>query len=73
MTRLLLALLLCAAAGVFPRPAGAQDLYELQPQFVYGKNRKPTLGYRKPEVFDPLSDKLYQSGYRDFPPTSIPD
>ena len=73
MTRLLLALLLCAAAGVFPRPADAQDLYELQPQFVYGKNRKPTLGYRKPEVFDPLSDKLYQSGYRDFPPTSIPD
>jgi ABC-type amino acid transport substrate-binding protein len=24
-------------------------------------------------VFDPLSDRLYQSGYRDYPPTAIPD
>jgi ABC-type amino acid transport substrate-binding protein len=54
-------------------PAFAQEWIELQPEYVYGKNRKPRLGYRKPEVFDPLSDKLYQSGYRDFPPTAIPE
>jgi ABC-type amino acid transport substrate-binding protein len=41
--------------------------------YVYGKNRRPRLGYTKPEVFDPLSDRVYQSGYRDFPPTAIPD
>jgi ABC-type amino acid transport substrate-binding protein len=40
---------------------------------VYGKNRRPRLGYRQPEVFDPLSDQMYRSGYRDFPPTAIPN
>jgi polar amino acid transport system substrate-binding protein len=48
-------------------------VFELEPEYVYGKNRKPHLGYHKPQVFDPLSDQLYQSGYRDFPPTAIPD
>jgi ABC-type amino acid transport substrate-binding protein len=73
-------LLCCATAFVvaatimlLPKPSGAQDHFELQPEYVYGRNRKPTLGYRKPEVFDPLSDRLYQSGYRNFPPTAIPD
>ena len=51
----------------------AADVFELEPDYVYGKNRKPRLGYHKPEVFDPLSDQLYQSGYRDFPPTAIPE
>ena len=51
----------------------AADVFELEPEYVYGKNRKPRLGYRKPEVFDPLSDQLYRSGYRDYPPTAIPD
>jgi ABC-type amino acid transport substrate-binding protein len=53
--------------------ASAADVFELEPEYVYGKNRKPRLGYRKPEVFDPLSDQLYRSGYRDYPPTAIPD
>ena len=51
----------------------AAEVFELEPDYVYGKNRKPRLGYHKPEVFDPLSDRLYQSGDRDFPPTAIPD
>jgi len=49
----------------------AEQVIELQPEYVYGRNRKPRMGYRKPEVFDPLSDQFFQSGYRDFPP--IPD
>ncbi len=57
-----------------PRAACAADtVFDLEPEYVWGKNRKPRLGYRKPEVFDPLSDRLYQSGYRDYPPTAIPD
>jgi ABC-type amino acid transport substrate-binding protein len=48
-------------------------VFELEPMYVYGKNRRPRMGYTKPEVFDPLSDRLYQSGYRDFPPTAIPE
>lgn len=52
-------------------PVRAEGMYELQPEYVYGRNRKPRMGYRKPEVFEPLSDQFYQSGYRDFPP--IPD
>jgi ABC-type amino acid transport substrate-binding protein len=54
-------------------PAGDDTVFALEPEYVWGKNRKPRLGYRKPEVFDPLSDRLYQSGYRDYPPTAIPD
>ena len=45
---------------------GADTVFELEPEYVYGKNRKPRLGYVQPEVFDPLSDRLYQSGYREF-------
>ncbi|MGH8676896.1 MAG: substrate-binding periplasmic protein [Burkholderiales bacterium] len=48
-------------------------VFELEPEYVYGKSRRPRLGYRPPEVFEPLSDRLYQSGYRDYPPTAIPD
>jgi ABC-type amino acid transport substrate-binding protein len=67
------ALLLAALlAGASTPTALAQDVFELQPEYVYGKDRRPRLGYRKPEVFDPLSDRLYQSGYRNFPPTAIP-
>jgi ABC-type amino acid transport substrate-binding protein len=68
------ALVLAAAAAtlVVPR-AVAADVFELEPDYVYGRNRRPHLGYHKPQVFDPLSDQLYQSGYRDFPPTAIPD
>jgi ABC-type amino acid transport substrate-binding protein len=70
--------LLAAAAAVAitalqPALLAAQEVFELEPVYVYGKNRRPRLGYTKPEVFDPLSDRVYQSGYRDFPPTAIPD
>jgi ABC-type amino acid transport substrate-binding protein len=67
---LLLPAFVLAFAAVHGRSA---DVFELEPEYVYGKNRKPRLGYRRPEVFDPLSDRLYQSGYRDYPPTAIPD
>ena len=64
------AVLLLAAAlftlGAFRTQA--QEVFELEPEYVYGKNRKPQLGYRTPEVFDPLSDRLYQSGYRNYSP-----
>ncbi len=68
------ALLLAAAiAAVIAAEAVAGEVFELEPEYVYGRNRKPQMGYRRPEVFDPLSDRLYQSGYRNFPPTAIPD
>jgi polar amino acid transport system substrate-binding protein len=63
----------CAAFVLGCSLAWSQQLFELEPEYVYGRNRKPRLGYRKPEVFDPLSDQLYQSGYRDYPPTAIPE
>ncbi|MFN0313542.1 MAG: substrate-binding periplasmic protein [Burkholderiales bacterium] len=71
MIRVLAVMLLWVAASSFLSEAQAQQVFELQPEYVYGKNRKPKMGYRKPEVFDPLSDEFYQSGYRDFP--AIPD
>ena len=71
------AVLLAAAAIVIailqPALLAAQEVFELEPVYVYGKNRRPKLGYTRPEVFDPLSDRVYQSGYRDYPPTAIPD
>jgi len=66
-------ILVLAALALAAWRAAAQDVFELEPEYVYGKNRKPRLGYRKPEVFDPLSDRLYQAGYKDYPPTAIPD
>jgi ABC-type amino acid transport substrate-binding protein len=69
--------LLAAALTLVAAPVPAQEtsgkVFELEPEYVYGKDRRPQLGYRKPEVFAPLSDRLYQSGYRNFPPTAIPD
>lgn len=73
LTRCATAWLVAATTILLSVPAGGQERFELQPEYVYGKNRKPRIGYRKPEVFDPLSDQLYQSGYRDYPPTAIPD
>jgi len=66
---LLAAVIMTCVAG----RALCADVFELEPDYVYGRDRKPHLGYHKPEVFDPLSDQLYQSGYRDFPPTAVPD
>ncbi len=67
------ALLALASHLLLPRVMAADEVFELEPEYVYGKNRKPRMGYRKPEVFDPLSDQMYQAGYRDYPPTAIPD
>ena len=65
-------LLLEMAATCTVTWAAAAEVFELEPEYVYGKDRKPRLGYRRPEVFDPLNDQLYQSGYRDYPPIAIP-
>src|SRR3954451_17893640 len=72
------AMLLAAAAITTAAASGrAQEasgkVFDLEPEYVYGRDRRPQIGYRKPEVFDPLSDRLYQSGYRNFAPTAIPD
>ena len=32
------------------------EVFELHPEFVYGKNRLPKIGYTPPEVFDPIND-----------------
>lgn len=66
-------LLAAAATALVSVRALAADVFELEVEYVYGKNRRPQMGYRQPEVFDPLSDRIYQSGYRNFPPTAIPD
>jgi ABC-type amino acid transport substrate-binding protein len=46
--------------------------FVLHPEFVYGRNRGPSVGYRKPEVFDPLNDRLYRSGYKNYSPVGVP-
>ena len=66
------AVMTAGAAPVFADESSAK-VFELEPEYVYGRDRRPQIGYRKPEVFDPLSDRLYQSGYRNFAPTAIPD
>jgi len=45
----------------------AAEVFELEPDYVYGKNRKPRLGYHKPEVFDPLSDRLLREDWAGRP------
>jgi hypothetical protein len=66
-------LLVAAITPLVAAEAVAAEVFELEPEYVYGRNRKPQMGYRQPEVFDPLSDRLYQSGFRNFAPTAIPD
>lgn len=61
------------ANGKNAQESSKPTVFELEIEYVYGRNRKPRLGYRQPEVFEPLSDRLYQSGYRNYPPTAIPD
>ena len=69
--------LAAAALTIIAAQAYAQEasgkVFELEPEYVYGRDRRPQIGYRKPEVFEPLRDRLYQSGYRNFAPTAIPD
>jgi ABC-type amino acid transport substrate-binding protein len=38
---------------------------QLEDEYVYGRNRGPTMGYIEPEVFEPLSDPLYRAGYKN--------
>jgi ABC-type amino acid transport substrate-binding protein len=55
-----------------PRAIAQDDIIELEVEIVIGKKKKPEIGYKKPEVFEPLTDRLYQSGYREFPPSETP-
>ena len=64
-------MIIVAAHAIAQEASG--KVFELEPEYVYGKDRRPQIGYHKPEVFEPLSDRLYQSGYRNFAPTAIPD
>lgn len=75
--RLVLVVSLLSLVGAIPSLSAAQDssdpeLYELEVEYVYGRNRGPKMGYTKPEVFDPLNDKLYRSGYKSFRPIGVP-
>ncbi|MCW5621401.1 MAG: transporter substrate-binding domain-containing protein [Burkholderiales bacterium] len=68
-----LAAIVLAVLGLCAGATFAQEVFELQPEYVYGRHRKPRIGYQKPEVFDPLSDRIYKSGFKDYPPTAIPE
>jgi ABC-type amino acid transport substrate-binding protein len=75
--RLGVPVLLLAVLCLLPSAAVAQaepeaEAFELYPEYVYGRNRGPKMGYTKPEVFDPLSDKLYRSGYKSYSPIGVP-
>ncbi len=64
-------LFLCATLA-FRVCVAQQENFELQPVFIYGKNKGPKLGYTPPPIFDPLNDPLYLSGYKDFRPSGVP-
>ena len=69
--------LLLGVAGAMPPESTAQesadpDLFELEVEYVYGRNRGPKMGYTKPEVFDPINDKLYRAGYKNYRPIGVP-
>jgi len=75
--RLVLHLLLVSIVASTPVPVAAQkssgpEVFELEPEYVYGRNRGPKMGYTTPEVFDPLSDRLYRSGYKNYSPIGVP-
>jgi ABC-type amino acid transport substrate-binding protein len=68
-------LLLIAASIIAVTVAYAADVQELEQEVVIGKRERdiPRLGYQTPEIFDPFTDILWQGGYRDYPPSEIPD
>jgi ABC-type amino acid transport substrate-binding protein len=75
--RLAAPVLVCLSMTAVVAPSIAQDkaevnTFELEPEYVYGRNRGPSVGYRKPEVFDPLNDRLYRSGYKNYSPVGVP-
>ena len=68
---------LLSLAGAMPPVSTAQEsadpeLFELEVEYVYGRNRGPKMGYTKPEVFDPINDKLYRAGYKNYRPIGVP-
>ena len=68
-------LLLIAASFIVGTAAYAAEVQELEQEVVVGKRERdiPRLGYQTPEVFDPFTDILWQGGYRDYPPSEIPE
>ena len=75
--RSVLVFLLFAVGAALPVPGAAQkssdpQVFELEPEYVYGRNRGPKVGYTKPEVFEPLSDPLYRAGYKNYSPIGVP-
>lgn len=48
------------------------ETFELEIEYVYGRDRRSSMGYTKPEVFDPLNDRLYRSGYKNYSPIGVP-
>ena len=55
--------------------AVAAEVKELEQEVVIGKRERdiPRLGYQTPEIFDPFTDQLWLGGYRDYPPSEIPE
>ena len=68
-------LLIIAAAFFAGQSVYAAEVQELEQEVVIGKRERdiPRLGYQTPEVFDPFTDILWQGGYRDYPPSEIPE
>ncbi len=74
--RLGLLVLLFGVVVTTPLPGAAQqpsppDVFELEVEYVYGRNRGPKMGYTKPEVFNPITDSLYRAGYKNYRPIGI--
>ena len=67
---LLLVTALTSVSPLTPQTFAQSDdeerVFDLQDEYVYGRNRGPKLGYIKPEVFEPLSDPLYRAGYKNY-------
>ena len=75
--RLSVSIVMLGLVGVMPSLSVAQEssdpqVFELEVEYVYGRNRGPKVGFTKPEVFDPLSDPLYRAGYKNYSPIGVP-
>ena len=75
--RLAAPLVVLASLAVMAPESVAQEssdpgLFELEIEYVYGRDRRSTVGYIKPEVFDPLNDRLYRAGYKNYSPIGVP-
>ena len=75
--RLVVPVLVLGIAAAMPLPAASQgssdpELFELEVEYVYGRNRGPKMGYTKPEVFNPITDPLYRAGYKNYRPIGVP-